>query len=167
MIGTKCQEIFKESTTLFVDDDDTFVLNCSCFRENESSWKGPDGSKPAQNNTVLTTYSDGVRINPFLNITNVVVYGNYKIGLCFLKITTFSRVNDGLYECSYLLSGNLHIRRYHIYSRRSKLNVTIWKTLMTIMANNRYKCDQTTRILNVSEWNLRDKLQQYLIWYLN
>lgn len=123
--GIKCQEIFKENMTLAINDDDTVVLNCTCFRENESSWKGPSVSKSAQNDTVLTPYSDGLRRNPFFNISNIRIYGNYNIGICYLKITNFSRINNGIYECSYFLSGNLHIRRYHVYtSAMSKLNLT-------------------------------------------
>lgn len=119
LTGIKCFNTSTENTTLFVDNGDTFVLNCTCFSEGESSWKGPDG-----NDTVLTAYSAGVTINPYFNVTNIVIYGNYTIGKCHLKIENYSTANDGIYECSYIRSGNLHIQRYNVFSR-SKLNVRI------------------------------------------
>ncbi|XP_052081078.1 carcinoembryonic antigen-related cell adhesion molecule 5-like [Mytilus californianus] len=119
-LGIKCLNTFKENTTLFVDNGDTFVFNCTCFSGNESAWKGPDG-----NDTVLTAYSTGRKINPYLNIPNIFIYGNYTIGKCHLEIANYSTVNDGIYECSYLLSGNLHIQRYNVFSKRPPKNLKI------------------------------------------
>lgn len=118
--GTKNFKI-SENTTMFVDKGDTVDLNCTCFRD-KSSWQGPDGSKAMLNDTALVMYSDGLQINPNLNITNVDIY--FTEGLCHLKINNFSIVNDGIYQCSYFLNDIPHVSYYNIYSK-SKLNTLV------------------------------------------
>lgn len=122
MTGTKCYARFRENTTIFVDNCDTIVLNCTCFFEDESTWNGPSGLQVMVNDTTLIGYAHGLEINPNLPITNVVIYGNYTIGMCHLKISNFSTANDGIYECIYIRSGILHIQRFNVFSK-SKLNV--------------------------------------------
>ncbi|CAC5380200.1 unnamed protein product [Mytilus coruscus] len=78
LTGTKCDKII-QNTIFFVDNGATVVLNCTCFRENESSWNGPDGLNALSNDTLIP-YSDGIQISPNLNISNIDIYGNYSIG---------------------------------------------------------------------------------------
>lgn len=122
LTGTKCYARFRDNTTIFVDNCDTIVLNCTCFSEDESTWRGPSGLQVMVNETTLTVYADGLNINPNLPITNVVIYDNYDIGMCHLKISNFSTANEGIYECIYFRSGILHIQRFNVFSK-SKLNV--------------------------------------------
>lgn len=109
---------------MFVNNGDTVVLNCTCFRENESSWNGPGGSKAMRNDTVLVAYSDGLQINPNQNLTNIDIYGNFTIGQCHLRINNFSNFNDGIYQCIHILNAIAYARFYNIYSK-SKLNTSV------------------------------------------
>lgn len=108
---------------MFINNGDTVDLNCTCFRE-KISWQGPDGSKAMRNDTVLVAYSDGLQINPKLNITNIDIYGNFTIGLCHLRINNFSNANDGIYQCTYLFNDIAYARHFNIYSK-SKLNTSV------------------------------------------
>ncbi|XP_063411438.1 hemicentin-1-like [Mytilus trossulus] len=125
---TKCYNRFRENLTIFVDNCDTIVLNCTCFSEDKSAWSGPSGLQVMVNDTTLTGYANGLEINPNLPITNVVIYGNYTIGMCHLKISNFSTANNGIYECSYIHSDILHIQRFNVFSKKPPTNLKIVKT---------------------------------------
>lgn len=117
---TRCNTILVNAT-LFVDKGDTVVLNCTRFCANGTSWEGPG----MPNETVLLRYSDGLLTNPYLKLTNIAIYGNFTRGTCHMQIKNFSIANDGIYQCIYLVSGNINIRRYNVFSK-SKSNIIVY-----------------------------------------
>lgn len=141
--GTKDLKI-SENTTIFVDNGDTVDLNCTC---DKSSWHGPDGSKAMRDYTALVMYSDGLQINPNLNITNVDIYGNFTKGLCHLKINNFSIVNDGIYRCSHFLDDIPYVSYYNIYSK-SKLNTLV---LFALSAGNKCFANEFRQVRSTPE----------------
>ncbi|CAC5380205.1 unnamed protein product [Mytilus coruscus] len=123
-----CNEIHRDNSTLFVKKGDTAILNCTCLRSNESTWLGPDGQNKKSDETVLIAYADGLHKSPFLNTTNIDIYGSYNDEMCYLRIKNYSKANDGVYECSYFLSGDIYIRRYNLFSKRPPTNLKVIDT---------------------------------------
>lgn len=111
-----------KNTTVFVENGKTIVLNCTCSRSNDNhvqgSWKGPNMSTSKEDNI---PYAEGLDMNPELNISNIYIIGDHESGTCNLKITNFSKINEGSYECNYLLLDNLKIFEHtYTVSMKSK-----------------------------------------------
>ncbi|CAC5383250.1 unnamed protein product [Mytilus coruscus] len=91
-------------TTVFVEHGETIVLNCTCSKSNgdhvQGSWIGPYMSTSKEDNI---PYTEGLIMNPELNISNIHIIGDHELGTCNLKITNFSNINEGSYECNNLL----------------------------------------------------------------
>lgn len=103
-------------TTVFVGTEETIVLNCTCFQENNGNWKGPNRSSPSFkfNETYLIQYAHGLHLNPKLEKTNVRVVGDYAKKTCNLLIEDFSTDNEGKYKCQYIENDITNIQVYEI-----------------------------------------------------
>lgn len=94
----------KTTEKVFVRRGDDIVLNCTCFRENNGEWKGPNISSFSNHfkEEFLIPYATGLKLNPILEGSNVRVVGGYDRNTCKLLIDNFSAMNEGMYRCSYV-----------------------------------------------------------------
>ncbi|XP_063418429.1 uncharacterized protein LOC134701227 [Mytilus trossulus] len=96
----------KTTEKVFVRRGDDIVLNCTCFRENNGEWKGPNISSLSNHSKeeFLIPYATGLKLNPILEGSNVRVVGGYDSNTCKLVINNFLAMNEGIYRCHYVQS---------------------------------------------------------------
>ncbi|CAC5393278.1 unnamed protein product [Mytilus coruscus] len=118
-------------TSIFVETDETVVLNCTCFLQSESAWSGPKRSamKEMGDNDTEEPYTEGLLLNPGLFNMNIDIIGNYDIGECNLVIRNFSAVDVGNYKCEYLISGIVCIHIITAYLKSPPTNLTFLNTM--------------------------------------
>lgn len=100
----------KTSDKVFVRRGDEFVLNCTCFRENNGNWKGPNISSLLNHlkEEYIIPYATGIKLNPILNRSNVHIIGDYDKSKCKLVVEDFSALNEGIYKCQYIKTNVTH-----------------------------------------------------------
>ncbi|CAC5383236.1 unnamed protein product [Mytilus coruscus] len=116
------QQTFAHDRKVFVGRNETVILNCTCFNQNESSWRVLKKTRVTAIDTDATDefyipYTQGLLLNPKLINSNIDIVGNYKSGECNLIIRHFSNYDEGTYKCEYWENGNIDIDTYHVQIR--------------------------------------------------
>ncbi|CAC5393264.1 NEGR1 [Mytilus coruscus] len=116
------QQTFAHDRKVFVGRNETVILNCTCFNQNESSWRVLKKTRVTAIDTDATDefyipYTHGLLLNPKLINSNIDIVGNYKSGECNLIIRHFSNYDEGTYKCEYWENGNIDIDTYHVQIR--------------------------------------------------
>ncbi|CAC5393267.1 unnamed protein product [Mytilus coruscus] len=90
---------------VLVRTGDTIVLNCTCTKLSNGLWNGPNKSASRikdLDEEQLIPYSQGVLLNPKLNLSNYYIVGSYKNRTCNLMISNVSSNDEGKYHCQYV-----------------------------------------------------------------
>lgn len=116
IIGT---QTLSPDRRVFVVRNETVILNCTCFNQNESSWRVIKYPRVTARETDAIyesniPYTEGLSLNPKLKNSNIDIVGNYKSGECNLIITHFSDYDEGTYKCEYWEKGYIYIDTYHV-----------------------------------------------------
>lgn len=90
---------------VLVKTGDTVVLNCTCTTQTNGHWNGPNKSAPSMKDTEeeqLIPYSQGILLNPKLDLLKHYIVGSYKNRTCNLMIKKFASNDEGKYRCQYV-----------------------------------------------------------------
>lgn len=89
---------------LSVDEGSSVILNCTCKSNEKITWLGPNKNaslyEKDENDTI--PYTSRSRLNPQLNKTNIIFIPKHFTEECILKITNFSKFDEGTYICENL-----------------------------------------------------------------
>ncbi|CAC5383632.1 unnamed protein product [Mytilus coruscus] len=119
---------------VFVSTHETVVFNCTCFNQNESTWRilkrsaeiGNDTNEAETRNII---YTQGLLLNPKLINSHIDISGDYERGECNLIIRNFSTEDTGTYKCQYWETGFVWTDTYNVYLRIPPSDLKIQHTI--------------------------------------
>lgn len=109
-----------KTKSIFVSTQETVVFNCTCFNQNESTWRVSKRYEEIRLDTnesdkQYIPYTQGLLLNPNLKNQNIYIIGDYKRGECNLIVRNFTTDDTGTYKCEYWEAGKIVIDTYNVY----------------------------------------------------
>lgn len=102
--------------SVYVNIQQSVILNCSCFNKTNGQWIGPNKKYVDHNDSI--PYTQGLILNAKLDRSKYQVVGGYEITKCNLQITNVLSDDSGIYKCRYIESSTFYVDVYNVVAAR-------------------------------------------------